>query len=621
VTTEPIRDPPDDPSDDELVPEDDRVIGRALRWSAVALVAIAVVVAGVIWWLRRAPAEKPAAAITAAPPVESRAAGAPPAVAFADVTREAGIGFVHFNGATGAKLLPETMGGGGAFFDLDRDGDADLLLVNGTSWPGDPKRPHSPTVSLYRNDGHGRFADITADSAPRLDFYGMGVAVGDYDGDGWTDAFVSAVGSNHLLRNVEGRLVDVTAQAKVAGEPNAWSTGAAFFDLDRDGDLDLFVCNYVRWSPEIDRKVGYQLTGVGRAYGPPINYQGTYSYLYRNDGDGTFTDVSAPAGIRVDNPATNAPAGKALAVMPIDVDGDGLTDLLVANDTVRKFLFHNRGDGTFEEVGEAWGLAYDRDGNATGAMGVDAAVYRNDGELGFAVGNFANEMTSLYVSQGDPTLFVDEAITEGIGAPTRRALKFGMLFLDYDLDGRLDLLGANGHLEEAIDRVDPSQTYRQAAQLFWNAGPQAERTFALVDAASTGDLARPIVGRGSAFADVDGDGDLDVLLLQVGGAPLLLRNDQRSGNHWLRVRLLGRAGKGGGSREGIGAWVELAAGGVTQRRQVTPNRSYLSQSELPVTFGLGKAKRVDSLTVTWPDGAKQTVAVERIDRLITVEQQ
>ena len=623
MTTEPHRDRDavGNASDDELVPEDDRVIGRALRGSALALIAIALVVAGLVWWLRRAPAEKPAATIAAAPPVESRAAGTPPPVRFTDVTREAGIGFVHFNGATGAKLLPETMGGGGAFFDLDRDGDADLLLVNGTSWPGDAKRPHSPTITLYRNDGRGRFEDVTVAAAPALDFYGMGVAVGDYDGDGWTDAFVTAVGSNHLLRNVEGRLVDVTAKAKVAGEPESWSTGAAFFDLENDGDLDLFVCNYVQWSPAIDRKVGYQLTGVGRAYGPPLNYQGTYSYLYRNDGGGTFTDASAAAGIRVDNPATKAPAGKALAVMPVDVDGDGNTDLLVANDTVRKFLFHNKGDGTFEEVGEAWGLAYDRDGNATGAMGVDAAVYRNDGELGFAVGNFANEMTSLYVSQGDPTLFVDEAITEGVGAPSRRALKFGTFFFDYDLDGRLDLLSANGHLEESIDRVDPSQTYRQAAQLFWNAGPQAERTFTLVDAASTGELARPIVGRGSAYADVDGDGDLDVLLLQIGGSPLLLRNDQRSGNHWLRVRLQGKVEAAGKSGEGIGARVELVAGGVTQRRQVSPNRSYLSQSELPVTFGLGKSDRVDSLTVTWPDGGKQTVPPTGVDRLITVEQE
>jgi hypothetical protein len=257
-------------------------------------------------------------------------------------------------------------------------------------------------------------------------------------------------------------------------------------------------------------------------------------------------------------------------------------------------------------------------------MGVDAAVFRNDGELGFAVGNFANEMTSLYVSQGDPTLYVDEAITEGIGAPTRRVLKFGELFLDYDLDGRLDLLQANGHLEEAINRVDPSQTYQQAAQLFWNAGPSAERTFSLVDPATTGDLGRPIVGRGSAYADIDGDGDLDVLMMSLGGPPLLLRNDERLGNHWLRVRVVGKGkgeGKGEGkSREGIGAALELVSGGVTQRRVVSPNRSYLSQSELPVTFGLGKAAKVDSLVIIWPDGTKQPVTVGSVDQLITVEQ-
>jgi hypothetical protein len=603
--------------DEELVPTDDRVIGQAFRWSLLVLLGLAVI--GVVIWLlvRRAPATRPEAAITAAAPLVSRPVGEPPLVALRDVTREAGVDFVHFNGAAGRKLLPETMGGGGAFLDLDNDGDQDLLLVNGTSWPGGPSPAHAPTVSVYRNLGGFRFADVSASHGPGVDFYGMGVAVGDYDGDGWVDAFVTAVGRNHLLRNVEGRLVDVGERAGVAGHEEQWSTGATFFDLDRDGDLDLFVCNYVKWSPQIDLALDYQLTGVGRAYGPPLNYEGSYPYLYRNEGDGTFTDVSAAAGIRIDNPATGVPVAKSLAVHPIDVDRDGWTDLLVANDTVRNFFFRNRGDGTFEETAEVYGLAYDRDGNARGAMGVDAGNYRNDEELGFAIGNFANEMSALYVSQGDPTLFVDEAITEGIGAATRTRLSFGMLLLDYDLDGRLDLLQSNGHLEEEIARVDPSQTYRQPAQLFWNAGPDAERAFALVPPERTADLARPIVGRGSAYADADGDGDLDVLLLQVGGPPLLLRNEQQTGHHWLRVRLVGT----GGNREALGARVELRAGGVTQYRQVTPTRSYLSQSELPLTFGLGSATNVESLTVTWPDGQVQEVPVPAVDSLLVVERQ
>jgi enediyne biosynthesis protein E4 len=603
--------------EEELVPEDDRVIGQAFRWSLLVLAALLLLGGGAWLLLRPRATTRPDAAITTAPPVANRPVGEPPAVVFRDVTAEAGIGFVHFNGATGSKLLPETMGGGGAFFDLDRDGDQDLLLVNGTSWP-DARRGagrRSPTVALYRNLGGFRFADVSASHGPGLDFYGMGVAVGDYDGDGWTDALITAVGRNHLLRNAEGRLVDVTERAGVAGDPGQWTTGAAFLDYDRDGDLDLFVCNYVKWTPHIDLDLDYQLTGVGRAYGPPLNYEGTYPFLYRNDGDGTFTDVSAQSGVRIDNPATDLPVAKSLAVLPIDADGDGWVDLMVANDTVRNFFFRNRGDGTFEEAAEAYGLAYDRDGNARGAMGVDAGSYRNDDELGFVIGNFANEMSALYVSQGDPTLYVDEAIAEGIGAATRTRLSFGVLFLDYDLDGRLDLLQSNGHLEEEIGRVDPSQTYRQPAQLFWNAGPEAERTFALVPPERSGDLDKPHVGRGSAVADVEGDGDLDVLLLQVGGAPMLLRNEQQLGHHWLRVKLVGE----GGNREALGARVELRAGGTVQRRQVTPTRSYLSQSELPITFGLGKTTSVESLRVTWPDGSEQQVPVPGVDRLLVVE--
>ncbi|MGB6366421.1 MAG: CRTAC1 family protein, partial [Thermoanaerobaculia bacterium] len=392
---------------------------------------------------------------------------------------------------------------------------------------------------------------------------------------------------------------------------------AAFFDYDNDGDLDLFVCNYVRWSKEIDFEVDFRLTGVGRAYGPPFNYEGAFSYLYRNNGDGTFTDVSAESGIQVRNEATGVPVGKALGVLPIDVDLDGWIDILVANDTVQNFLFHNLGDGTFEEAGAYWGIAFGRNGEATGAMGVDAGYYRNDAELGFAIGNFANEMTSLYISQGDPTLFSDEAIGEGVGAPTRTMLSFGVLFFDYDLDGRLDLLQANGHLEGEINTVDPSQTYEQSSLLFWNAGPEQRQGFIPVATESTGDLATPVVGRGSAVADIEGDGDQDVVITQVARAPLLLRNDNELDHHWIRLKLVGDPP----NLDALGARVELVAGGITQRRQLMPTRSYLSQSELTITFGLGKNDRVDKLRIYWPDGSEQQLSTIEIDRLTVVEKE
>jgi hypothetical protein len=445
------------------------------------------------------------------------------------------------------------------------------------------------------------------------------VAVGDYDNDGDPDLFFTAVGTDRLYENRDGRYTDVTARAGVGGDAAGWSTGAAFFDYDNDGDLDLYVASYVRWSKEIDFDVDYRLTGVGRAYGPPTNYRGAHSRLYRNDGGGTFSDVSAEAGVQVVNPATGEPAGKALGLAPVDVDRDGWMDLLVANDTVGNFFFHNRGDGTFEEMGAVYGLAYDRMGNATGAMGVDVAHYRNDGDVGFLIGNFANEMTSVYVSQGDPTLFADEAIGEGIGAPSRAALSFGLFLFDYDLDGRLDVLQTNGHLEEEINTVDPSQRYRQPVQLFWNAGPAARSTFEEVDLATAGDLAEDVVGRGSAYADFDGDGDLDVALFQVGDRALLFENRQDLGHAWVRVKLVGEAAKGV-NRDAIGARVELTAGGVTQVRHVNPTKSYLSQSELPVTFGLGDATAVDELKVVWPDGSEQVVGEVPTGRTLVVRQ-
>jgi hypothetical protein len=601
--------------EEELVPEDDRVIGRAVQRSLLALLALAVVFAAVYAWRHGHQPVGPERKIAAVPPKSRTTDVAPPHLPFTDVAAAAGIHFVHQNGAYGEKLLPESMGGGVAFLDYDNDGDPDLLFVNGTTWPWHPTPGPPPTLALYQNDGTGHFRDVTAESGLAVALYGMGVAVGDYDGDGWEDVLVTGVGGNRLFQNRLGRFVDVTAKAGVGGDPKGWTTCAAFFDYDNDGRLDLFVGSYVKWSRDIDLKVDYKLTGVGRAYGPPNNYEGTFSRLYHNEGNGSFKDVTEKAGLAVKNSATGLPMGKALGVVPIDVDGDGKIDLIVANDTAAKFFFHNKGNGTFEEMGSASGLAFDRMGNATGAMGIDAGHYRNDKELGILVANFANEMTAVYVSQGDPTLYADEAITEGVGAPSRRMLKFGLFLFDADLDGRLDLLQADGHLETEIAKVDPSQTYQQPAQLYWNAGTSARQTFVLVPGEQTGDLAKPVVGRGSAYADIDNDGDLDVVITQITGPPLLLRNDQNLGHHWLRLKLKGAAP----NPDAIGAWVEVRAGALVQRRQVMPTKSYLSQSELPLTFGLGAVSSVDSIKVRWPNGQEETVSAE-IDKLTVIEQ-
>lgn len=619
ISSKKKRKPDTGESPDEMVATDDAVIGRALRGSLVGLLLI-VLGFGVGLWMRSRPQPKPVPKVSeyVGPAKRQTTKVELPKVAFTDVTTASGIAFQHITGSYGDKLLPETMGGGCAVLDYDRDGDPDLFFVNSNYWPWKtPDGVEKPRSVLYQNDGKGNFKDVTEESGLAVICYGMGVTCADYNGDGWSDLFVTAVGTNQLWQNREGKFENVTEAAGVAGNPGQWSTSSTFFDYDRDGYLDLFVCNYIRWSQEIDLGLGSTLDGTTRAYGPPTSFEGAYCYLYKNDKKGHFVDVSEETGIQVKNANTKVPVGKSLGVVAHDMDNDGYLDLVIANDTVQNFVFHNLQGKRFEEIGTTSGIAFDRSGSARGAMGIDAGHFRNSAALGLIIGNFADEEMSLYVSQEDPLFFTDEAVATGLGPQSRLELKFGVVFLDYDLDGRLDILSANGHLEEDISKVKTEQRYRQSPQLYWNAGPEQATEFVKVPADNCGaDFSQPIVGRGCAYADFDGDGDLDVLLTDCGGTPRLLRNDQTLKHHWLRVKLVGKAP----NTDAIGATVRVHHGDVWQERTVIAGRGYLSQSELPVTFGLGSDSKVTVLEVIWPNGEKQAINVPEVDKQITVSQ-
>jgi hypothetical protein len=578
--------------------------------------------------------------------LERRPTIPPPRLRFVDITAKAGIHFVHVNGAFGKKLLPETMGSGCAFLDFDKDGKQDLLLVNSCYWPGhEAKSGPTPTLALYRNRGDGTFEDVTAAAGLKITLYGMAVTVGDYDNDGWPDLYITAVGGGRLFHNASDgkggrRFIDVTAEAKDLArsmsrtatpfedsgratdflereEPISFPSSAAFVDYDNDGKLDLFVCHYVTWSPKTDLVQGFTLKGHGRAYGPPTSFTGSHCVLYRNLGDGKFEDVSAKAGIQVTGERGEA-IGKSLGVAVCDVDGDGWPDIVVANDTVRNFFFHNQKDGTFKERGKETGVAY-AEGSARGAMGIDWAEYR-PGRFALVIGNFADEPnTLLRLDNPSSLLFSDVALIEGLAGPSRIVLKFGLFFFDYDLDGLLDLLTCNGHLEPDISLVQTGQSYKQPAQLYWNTGQR--RAFEMVTPEYAGpDLFQPMVGRGCAYADIDGNGTLDVVLTENGGPARLFRNEGGTGNHWIRIAL-----EGDGKRcntSAIGAQVTLFAGGKVQKRLVTSARGYLSQSEFPVTFGLGKTDKVDRIEIRWPgpQGTTQVIESPPVDRLHSIRQ-
>ena len=601
-----------------------------LRWCSISIILVAAIGSALYWSMHNDQQPEPKD-IVVVPAVARDQEAAVPQAKFLDVTSASGIRFAHANGAYGKKLLPETLGSGAAFFDFDNDGHPDLFFVNSRNWPGSAEPDQAlPTQSLYRNRGDGTFEDVTKSAGLDVALYGMGVAVGDFDNDGWIDLFITGVGGNRLFRNMPGegksrRFVEVTDRAGDLRDSHNWPSeiktrdeflkhaevlslpsSAAFLDYDCDGLLDLFVCNYVSWSPKADLEQSFTVSGHGRTYGPPRYFKGTHCTLYRNMGNGVFRNVTAKAGIQVVGELGD-PAGKSLGVSVADVDGDGWPDIFVANDTVRNFFFRNRGDGTFEEKGQEVGVAY-AEGVARGAMGIDWGEYR-PGKFAAVIGNFANEPnTLLRLDHPKQLLFSDAALIEGLAGPSRIVLRFGLFFFDYDLDGRLDLLTCNGHLEPSIQDIQQGQSYRQPVQLYWNTG--GKRAFELVTAKAAGpDLFVPMVGRGCAFADIDGDGDLDVVLTQNGGPARLLRNDQKQNHAWVRFILEGN-GKDT-NRSALGAQVRLVAGGRVQHREVSASRGYLSQSELAVTFGLGEQTEVERVEIRWPNRARSMQVIER----------
>ena len=500
-----------------------------------------------------------------------------------DVTASSGLQFTHNSGGYGGKLLPETMGSGCAFIDYDADGWPDVLLINGMDWPGH-KRQRS-TLRLYRNNRNGTFSDVTRAAGLDVEMYGMGVAVGDYNNDGFADILVTCVGQNRLFRNTgKGTFVDAT-DASGLGKRTGFSTSALWFDFDRDGLLDLFVCNYLKWTPEHD--VFCSLDGRHKSYCTPEAYRGDTCWLFRNRGNGTFQDVTATCGI-FDT------SSKSLGVAMIDSDIDGWPDLFVANDTQPNKLYRNLRNGTFRDVAVEAGLAFSAEGKARAGMGADAADFDNSGVPGLAITNFDNEMIGLYRPRGRG-LFDDVALQSGVGAPSRNSLGFGCAFADFDLDSDLDLVVANGHIDETVRNIRGNVGYAQPPHLFINQGNGTFRDGA-ADAGRA--FAQPRVGRGLACADFDRDGDVDLLVTTNNGPALLFRNDQSSGNRFVRLALRGTAS----NRDAIGATVRIFHGGTSQSRMVKSGSSYLSQSELPVTFGVGTRDRLDRVVVSWPNG-------------------
>jgi hypothetical protein len=502
---------------------------------------------------------------------------------FRDVTAQAGIRFTHNNGAFGKKWLPETMGPGCAFIDYDNDGYPDILLVNGEDWPGH-NHAGATTPKLYHNNRNGTFTDVTRQAGLAVPMFGMGVAVGDYDNDGFDDLFITALGQSHLFHNNgNGTFTEVTKFAGMWG-PNEFSTGAAWVDYDRDGKLDLVVANYVRWSEQTD--LYCTLDGAHKSYCTPESYKGTSVRLWHNLGGGKFEDATQKAGL-------GDPTSKSLGIAILDYNADGWPDILIANDTQPNKLYLNEQDGTFEERGVPSGIAFSEDGVARAGMGVDVADYDRSGRPSVIISNFANQMVSLYHNEGNG-LFVDEAPQSEVGRATLVTLGFGCFFFDYDNDGWPDIFVADGHIEDQIERVQKRVSYAEPSHLFRNLGGGK---FQEVTAQMGQSFAAPRVARGAAYADIDNDGFLDIMVTTNAGPAFLFHNEGGT-NHSLRLKLVGTKS----NRDGIGARVRLTSGSDKQWKMLCSGSSYLSQSELVLTFGLGTQTRADVIEIQWPSG-------------------
>jgi hypothetical protein len=521
-------------------------------------------------------------------------------ITFRDITAQAGIRFIHNNGAFGKKYLPETMGPGCAFIDYDNDGWPDILLVNGENWPGHPGPVTMP--KLYHNNRDKTFTDVTSKAGLAVPMFGLGVAVGDYDNDGFDDLFITALGQSHLFHNNgNGTFTDVTKSAGLWG-PNEFSTSAAWVDYDRDGKLDLVVANYVQWSLQGD--LFCTLDGTHKSYCTPESYKGSSARLWHNLGSGKFEDATTKAHF-FDN------TSKSLGLAVLDYNADGWPDILLANDTQPNKLYLNKHDGTFDERGVSAGIAFSEDGVARAGMGVDAADYDRSGRPSLIITNFANQMLSLYHNEGNG-LFVDEAPSSEVGRATLVTLGFGCFFFDYDNDGWPDIFVSDGHIEDQIEKVQKRVSYAEPPHVFRNlgGGKFVEATQSL-----GGVFAAPKVGRAAAYADIDNDGALDVLMTTNGGHAYLFHNEGVT-NHSLRIKLVGTKS----NRDGIGAVITVTSGGDKQSKMVRSGSSYLSQSELVATFGLAQKKKADVIEIQWPSGQADKLTNVDAGQTVTVQE-